>query len=445
MIRRIAVLVSFALIAAACTASPKPTPSTAPASPTAPAPSTDTASPTPAHVPSGASAAQAMRALCVQPTYASTEPVAPGETPPDIAEVERQVEQVRGFEYRRPVAVQAITDAEMDAKLDAYFEGSYPKAFYDRRTIAWRTIGVIPQDADLRESLHAFLTGQVVGFYDQETGELVYLGGGDLGLAERFFLSHELTHAIDDQRFDLKRLDRIAGRCRDEQVLAALGAVEGSAQYFATRVLLEFPTFDLNDILSLIEQLTSTGGSPPGVPPFVYALQTWPYEAGLEFVSAEVASGGMAAVDGALRSFPVSTEQILHPERFPSDVPTPVDVPDLASGLGPGFTDLDVMQVGEEWLRAMLRLRLDSGVADAAAAGWDGGVYRAWSDGDRVGGVLRTVWDTPEDARAFVDALDGWLAAGDTLGAADQRGSTVDFRFANDPELLDRLAEATAP
>src|SRR5204862_679931 len=90
-----------------------------------------------------------------------------------------------------------------------------------------------------------FLAGQVVGFYDPDTGRLVYQRSGALGLEERFVLAHELTHAIDDQHFDLSRLDGLARSCADEASSAALGAVEGSAQYFATQVIARNPSTDL--------------------------------------------------------------------------------------------------------------------------------------------------------------------------------------------------------
>ena len=81
-------------------------------------------------------------------------------------------------------------------------------------------------------------------------------------------------------------------------------------------------------------------------------------------------------------------------------------MPDLTGALGAGWGDLDAMSIGEEWLRAMLALRLDGGMADGAAAGWDGGVYRAFTDGTDVVVALRTDWDSKEDAAAFASALE---------------------------------------
>jgi hypothetical protein len=120
--------------------------------------------------------------------------------------------------------------------------------------------------------------------------------------------------------------------------------------------------------------------------------------------------GGLELVNRALRRFPVSTEQVLHPERYPNDLPQPVDVSALEVV---GWEDLDVMQVGEEWLRAMLALRVDQDTADAASAGWDGGVYRAWTREGRVAVALRTVWDSSAEARQFHDAVELWIEEGD--------------------------------
>lgn len=161
---------------------------------------------------------------------------------------------------------------------------------------------------------------------------------------------------------------------------------------------------------------------------------------------AAVARDGTEAVDAALEAFPPTTEQILHPERWP-DEPTPVEPLDPFEGLadaGTGWRDLDVMQVGELWLRELLQLRIDDEVAGDAAAGWDGGAYRAWiGPGDAVVVTLRTAWDSAADARAFAEAIEAWIAAGDTLGrVVEVDGTTVDV--ATDERTLD-LAGAGLP
>jgi hypothetical protein len=386
-------------------------------------------------VPTGTgSAAAAMKRLCEAPKVGNGSAVTPeGPTPPAIATVEQQVQTVRGLTYTSPVSVTPLTQAQIDQRLSKSFDKSYPTDFYARRSQAWGTIGVIPTGSSIRDALLAFQTGQVTGFYNSTTKRLVYIGDTQLGLNEHFTLAHELTHAIDDQHFGLSRLDGIAARCDDETFMAALGAVEGDAQFWATQVVTRFPSEPGGG--------SETGGSLTGVPPFIVQLELWPYTVGMAFIQQLDDAGGTSRVNQAMRSFPVSTEQVIHPDRWPNDVPQPVDVPDLSSQLGSGWSDLDVMTVGEAWLQIMLALRLDADTASSAATGWDGGLYRAWSNGSQAAVVLRTVWDTTQDAQEFADAMTRWIGTG-TAFVVDPVGTRVDVGFATDATTLNALTGA---
>ena len=135
----------------------------------------------------------------------------------------------------------------------------------------------------------------------------------------------------------------------------------------------------------------------------------------------------------------------MHPERYPNDLPVPVDVPDLAPELGTGWSDLDVQAVGEMWLDQALRLGISQGESDAAAAGWDGGIYRAWSNGQDVALVLATAWDSEQDAQEFADAMSAWIQASDRTGTVlPPEGTSVRVLFASDDDTLASLESAAA-
>jgi len=358
-----------------------------------------------------------------------------------IAEVMDEVEGLRGFGFSKPVVAEAVTQGEIAEDLTEYADIAYPREQMTRRSLAWETIGVIPDDTDLRDVYEEYGSTQVIGYYDTLSGTLKFLGTRDPSPLERITLAHELTHAIDDQRFGLENLDVLASECRDEEAAAAVALVEGNATFFMLRWAQTFltPEEQIEVGVEAALQDTSTGD----IPPFVVRLLAWSYDEGLRFTTALSAQGGVHAIDEALAAPPVSTEQIIHPERYPNDAPTPVDVPDLSEELGEGWEDLDVMSIGESWLGTAFGLRLGGTQAAEAAAGWDGGTYRSWTDGAEVAVVLSTVWDSEADASQFATAMISWLDADEDLGTVvGHDGTSVQVLFASDAETLEALETA---
>jgi hypothetical protein len=103
------------------------------------------------------------------------------------------------------------------------------------------------------------------------------------------------------------------------------------------------------------------------------------------------------------------------------------------------------MSIGEAWLQIALGLRLDGSEADAAAAGWDGGTYRAWSNGTDTAVELSTVWDSARDAEEFAASMTEWIDQGDGPATVLQpEGNAVTVLFASDPTTLEGLQSAAA-
>ena len=224
--------------------------------------------------------------------------------------------------------VEPITDAEMDRRLSDYFDAYYPERYYARRSEAWQTIGALPGDVGYLEALDAYQQGQVLGFYNSQNEELVYTGDAELDRIEQFVLAHELTHAIDDQHFDLDRLDDLVVRCEDEPFEAALGIVEGSANHFATQVLIRYPS--LSDVGSI------PGGGPPARSrPSSWSSRPIPTRPGSgSRMSCPTRTGPPRSTTRSTRSRPRPSRSST-PSKFPDEVGVSVDVADFGPTFGP--------------------------------------------------------------------------------------------------------------
>jgi hypothetical protein len=411
------------------------------ATPSPEAPASPEAVPSPETGPGSALAA--LEELCTLPepnVDGGSDVPAEGPTPPTIAKVMDELEQIRGFGFSNPVVAEPVTQQDIADGYAEYLDTAFPEEFYDRRSLAWQTIGVVPEGTSIREEMLEYGSTQVIGYYDTLTGELKFIGQEEPSPLERITLAHELTHAIDDQRFGLEKVDALGASCRDEELEASIALIEGNATFFMLRWARSFLTLD--EQLQVGVEAGEQEPPPSDIPPFISRMQEWPYLDGMAFVVALESEGGVEAIDAAFLDPPVSTEQVIHPERYPDDVPVPVDVPDVADRLGQGWEDLDVQLVGEAWLDVALGLRLDEAEATAASTGWDGGIYRAWSDGRDVAVVLATAWDTEQDAQEFADAMTRWAAEGGQEADVLLDGSSVRVLFATDDGVRRTLVDA---
>src|SRR5262249_12437816 len=184
-----------------------------------------------------------------------------------------------------------------------------------------------------------------------------------------------------------------------------------------------------NHEIGRLQQEASSFPPPPAIPPFVQELQEFPYEAGLKFVQALVDRGGEGAVDAAFRNPPVSTEQILHPDTYPSDHPAPVSVAKPA-GLSHHSEVIAELAVWGAWVSLLLQLQLPQAQDAEATDFWDGAEYKAWSNGQHTVVVLRTAWDTEGDATEFQAALASFTNG--MPAHVTRTGSDVTAVFASD-------------
>lgn len=321
-----------------------------------------------------------------------------------LPELQAFVEEARGLGFRQPPDVQLLPDAAFEAKLQEDESATTTDDDADLADDAayvrfLQALGLVDLDLDLDALAEAGLDS-VVGFYDAHTGAL-FVRGVDLTPYVKEVLVHELTHALDDQHFELDPAFLEQDDPGDESATAFEALVEGSAMVVEDRWFDSRPDAEQTAIEEAEE---SAGPGDDAVPDFFGALFSFPYVVGPEFVRAILDAGGQARLAEAFARPPVTTEQILHPARFLAGEAARAVARPSSDGRA-----IDRGVLGELGLLLMLDRSVDHNVAVRAADGWGGDSYVAWNDA-RGRTCVRTnlVMDTPRDTTELIAALGAW-------------------------------------
>jgi len=293
-----------------------------------------------------------------------------------------------------------VSAEEVRAKMEAELaeEDSRRRITLDSQVLV--ALGLLEPGTNLYNLLLDLYTEQVLGYYDTEEGQLYVLGGGDLDALEQLTFVHEYTHALQDQAFDLGEQEQALADDSD-RLLALHALAEGDAMLAMQQYLLKHP--DLLSLELLGQVLLGDTARFEAAPAVVQRELLFPYEHGLPFVMALYAERGWAGVDAAWAEPPQSSEQLLHPERYPVDPPQVVELPPLTATLGAGWLFQGEDTLGEFRLREHLALYLEEEEVERAATGWDGDRYALYTRPDQgaICLAIRLVWDDRDEAEEF--------------------------------------------
>ncbi len=412
-----AALVAFALVAGACQATVTPAPSTP-----SPSPTVSPASPSPSATPGTT------------------------ERPEDVyRRVEEQVAALRGLQPRTPVVPRFVDEAELDAVLARIIEEETPPEELRKAELLYRTLGLMTGEPTLEDLFLDLLQSQVAGLYDPATEGLYVLSkSGGIGPLEQVLYAHEFQHALQDQHFDLETVQDIPID-QGDRILAMLALVEGDAYVLMTQWLLAH--LGAEGIAALLEASNDPDAlaALERIPEIVQAQVLFPATQGTLFVQGLQLSGGWPAVDAAFADPPVSSEQILHPEKYAArEAPIAVTIPaNAAAQMGAGWTEVLQDTLGEHQLRIWLDApgsRAAATVA-AAAAGWGGDRMILLESPTASAVAIVTEWDTRDDAVEFAEAAQAAIEARGLVGGVvrQPRSTRVTVLAATDEAAAIRL------
>lgn len=293
-------------------------------------------------------------------------------------EVLRDLSEITGWKLQTPLKksirsrdeIRAYVLAQMDNEKDAkerYASARSAEAF-----------GLIPKGFNLDAFLVDLLTEQIAGLYDPKAHEF-YIADWIAPDEQRMVMSHELTHALMDQQFQIEPWAH-AARPNDDAEMAREAVLEGSAMAAMLDYTLKDKGLKLSDLPDVdpslfVGDLTDTPQLKKA-PPFIKDSLMFPYFSGLTFSLTVLRAGGWNGFVGVFAKPPANTQQIMHPGLYrEGKAPAALKV-DLPEGIpGSEWTKLEENCMGEFGWKEVLKQFLDEDRARRVAAAWDGDDY----------------------------------------------------------------------
>lgn len=343
----------------------------------------------------------------------------------------KEVSKIRGLPIKRRIPAEIVDKAELRARL-VKMQTDTSRADTASEGLALARWGMIPADTDYPRLLLDLDNDGIAGFYDPKAKRLAVSrsAGSDRDWAE-LVLAHEIDHGLQDQSFDLDKLEKVPAT-EGDAAMARHALVEGDGVVLMLEMLLARKGRPIQWTPELAVMLAKTMTSSDGddaitrAPLAVRETTLFPYREGFEFVASLRRRQPWSAVDAAFRRPPRSTEQIMHPERYVADdKPIPIAIA-LPPSL-PGYVIAHSTVWGELGFDLFLRSHgVDVTVASEAAAGWGGDrmvVLAKPGDKDPASaiGLARLDWDSEADAIEALEASEHALGAA-AFGAAVERG-----------------------
>ena len=342
-----------------------------------------------------------------------------------LSGLEARLTAIRGLQFLSPVSVRAVTPAEIAATIDQEIARDLPPPDMEHLESVYTALHLIAPGAALGSSMRKLLTTQLAAFYDTRTKTLAVsteavrseegIGLRILGAVSgrdpvgELVLSHELTHALQDQHWGIPSEVEAATDSHGDSLVARRALLEGDATW-ASFACVAGVTPDAETRTRVLRQLhrlsQKLNAAYPDTPELLRDTLVFEYEAGTAFVDRLLARGGWPAVDGAHADPPQSSEQVLHPERYVDRRDRPIDVklsPTLLRRDGFNLVLADTL--GELGVRTLASRFLPAQDAARVAEGWGGDRLAAFARGQETVIVWLTAWDTEADAVEFADAL----------------------------------------
>lgn len=326
-----------------------------------------------------------------------------------IGRILQTLEEITGLKALKPIQHEMIGREQVKKFLEDRIREEIKPEELRAEELTLKKFGFVPQDFDLKKTTVELLTEQAAAFYDYRKKKLYILESEDTAL-QQMALVHELAHALADQHFNLDKYIR-RGRESDDGAMARLAVMEGQAMWIMAESMARQMNLSLRNSPALAtymgREMSASAGQFPvfdKAPLYIQETLLFPYTKGILFQQALIEKFGQEGFAMVFQKPPLSTQQILHPEKyFAGDKPTAPVLPALRTARE--YRTLAEGSLGQLDLAILLRQYAGEAEAESVAPKWRGGAYRLLEhkkDG-RLVLVFVVDWDSDGTAQQFLN------------------------------------------
>jgi hypothetical protein len=362
----------------------------------------------------------------------------------------RQVERLRGLQFRHDVVRKSIDRTELRDRIKEQLAKTLPYSIDDFALVLQSLQLVEPgKPGDLIASMLKLYETQVLAYYDPLSHTYFALREASpqaqdiqAAMMDESVVIHELTHALQDQLFDIGTRDRALMKDTDAG-MAFHALLEGEATVVMLSYVLSKGGGTLDTLaknLDAVGQMTKASGSTdsgiePGTPKYFADSLLFPYAAGTKLVLEAYRRGGWPLVNRMDENPPRTTREVIHYNEYFARIDrgrtpeTPFDSQPFANLPKP----LTVEHLGEYHWRFL--------VGEHSSFGWvDDRVTIAQNDYCLPTVLVETTWQDAKRARIFREAYVAFLKKrGLDPIVADGEGTTVRVAYGADDALMEQF------
>jgi hypothetical protein len=340
---------------------------------------------------------------------------APPETiplpPESFKELKQKIAALRELPFKREVSLVNEPPGTVEASPEKFFTEPYlGQSIVDISRI-YKRLGLFPESTDFAKALADYSRLERIFYYEASRATIVMtpdsaelartMSGAPNRNLEQIPTVLALAQALQEQNFQWQgRLKRVS---LEDRKLAFGALAAGDASLVGVNYLRVFqqttalPGSDLS-MAGWAAALEKMGSH---LPELLRQKLVFPYREGSQFVRWAHAAKGWTGVNGLFADPPLSTAQILHPEKYylKRQNPQRVTTPGLAQQMKPPAV-VDQM-LGEYLVQLLLMSRLSRQEATQIAASWTGDQLSAYQDGEPTVTVWITAWQSDQDAQVF--------------------------------------------